>query len=78
LLQHPLYRPEAAERPKSVDEQIVSRARKRAMGLGKSLNEVIREYLEKLAGADDPERSIKEFENLQVAAIRAAETSTAT
>jgi hypothetical protein len=56
--------PEAAERPKSVDEQIVSRARKRAMGLGKSLNEVIRDYLEKLAGADDPERSIKEFEKL--------------
>jgi hypothetical protein len=48
----------------SVDERIVSRARKRAMALGKSLNQVIRDYLEKLAGADDPERSIKEFEEL--------------
>jgi hypothetical protein len=50
--------------PKSVDEQIVSRARKRAMALAKSLNQVIRDYLEKLAGAEDPERSIKEFEKL--------------
>ena len=48
----------------SVDEQIVTRARKRASALGKSLNQVIRDYLEKLAGADDPERSIKEFEDL--------------
>jgi len=50
--------------PKSVDEQIMSRARKRAMALGKSLNQVIRDYLQKLAGAEDPERSIKEFEKL--------------
>jgi hypothetical protein len=48
----------------SVDEQIVTRARKRATALGKSLNQVIRDYLEKLAGADDPERSIKEFKDL--------------
>ena len=48
----------------SVDEQIVTRARKRATALGKSLNQVIRDYQEKLAGADDPERSIKEFKDL--------------
>jgi hypothetical protein len=34
----------------SVDEQPLSRAHKRA---GKSLNELIRGYLQKLAGADD-------------------------
>jgi hypothetical protein len=34
------------------------------MALGKSLNQVIRDYLQKLAGAEDPERSIKEFEKL--------------
>ena len=50
--------------PKSVDEQIMSRARKRPMALGKSLNQVIRDYLQKLAGAEDTERSIKEFEKL--------------
>jgi len=58
--------------PKSLDEQIMSRARKRAMALGKSLNQVIRDYLEKLAGADDPERSIKELEKLSGRRIRAA------
>jgi hypothetical protein len=48
----------------SVEEQIVTRARKRAAALGKSLNQLIRDYLQKLAGADDPERSIWEFKNL--------------
>jgi DNA-binding protein Fis len=39
----------------SIDEQTVERARKRAESLRKSLNQVIREYLQKLAGADGPE-----------------------
>ena len=48
----------------SIDEQTVERARMRAESLGKSLNQVIREYLHKLAGRDDPERSIEEFRRL--------------
>lgn len=48
----------------SVDEQLVERARKRAETLGKSLNQLIRDYLQKLAGSDDPERSIEEFRQL--------------
>lgn len=48
----------------SVDEQIVARARKKAEALGKSLNQLIRDYLQKLAGSDDPERSIEEFKQL--------------
>ena len=48
----------------SVDEKTVVRARKRAEAMGRSLNQVIREYLQKLAGADDPERSIEEFRRL--------------
>jgi hypothetical protein len=48
----------------SVDEQLVARARKKADALGKSLNQLIREYLQKLAGGDDPERSIEEFKSL--------------
>jgi Family of unknown function (DUF6364) len=47
----------------SIDEQLVSRARKKAEALGKSLNQLIRDYLQKLAGGDDPERSI-EFNRL--------------
>jgi len=48
----------------SVDEQLVARARKRADALGKSLNRLIRDYLQKLAGGDNPEQSIKEFRRL--------------
>ena len=48
----------------SIDEQIVKRARKKADALGKSLNQLIRDYLQKLAGGDDAERSIAEFERL--------------
>ena len=32
--------------------------------MGKSLNQLIRDYLKKLAGSDDPERSIAEFKRL--------------
>jgi hypothetical protein len=48
----------------SIDEQTVTRARKRAAALGKSLNQLIRDYLQTLAGGDDPERSIEEFKRL--------------
>jgi hypothetical protein len=48
----------------ALDEQLVDRARSRAAALGKSLNQVIRDYLERLAGGDDPERSIEEFRRL--------------
>jgi Family of unknown function (DUF6364) len=48
----------------SIDEQLVARARKKADALGKSLNQLIRDYLQKLAGGDDPERSIEEFRTL--------------
>jgi len=48
----------------SVDEQTVARARKTAQALGKSLNQLIRDYLQRLAGGDDAERSIAEFRKL--------------
>lgn len=48
----------------SVDEQTVERARKRADALGKSLNQLIRDYLQKLAGTDDVEGWIEEFRRL--------------
>ena len=48
----------------SIDEQVVARARKKAEALGKSLNQLVRDYLQKLAGSDDPERSLREFERL--------------
>ena len=48
----------------SIDEQLATRARKRAQALGKSLNQLIRDYLRDIAGGDDAERSIEEFRRL--------------
>ena len=48
----------------SIDDQLVGRARKKAEALGKSLNQLIRDYLQTVAGGDDPERSIEEFKRL--------------
>jgi hypothetical protein len=48
----------------SLDEQLLTRARKKAEALGKSVNQLIRDYLQTLAGVDDPERSIEEFRRL--------------
>lgn len=48
----------------SIDEQLVVRARKRADALGKSLNQLVRDYLQRVAGGDDPEQSIAEFQRL--------------
>ena len=48
----------------SLDDQLVTRARKKAEALGKSLNQLIRDYLQTVAGGDDPERSIAEFRRL--------------
>ncbi len=48
----------------SIDEQLVARAREKADALGKSLNQLIRDYLQTLAGGDDPERTIEELKRL--------------
>ena len=48
----------------SLDEQLVECARKKADALGKSLNQLVREYLQKLSGGDVPERSVAEFKCL--------------
>jgi DNA-binding protein Fis len=43
----------------SVEAQTVEKARRVAQAMRKSLNQVIREYLEQLAGQDQAERDIK-------------------
>lgn len=48
----------------SIDDQLVARARKKAEAMGKSLNQLIRDHLQKIAGDHDPERSIEEFRRL--------------
>jgi hypothetical protein len=48
----------------AIDEQLVKRARKIAQAQGKSLNQYIREQLERLTARDDAEGWIEEFERL--------------
>jgi antitoxin component of RelBE/YafQ-DinJ toxin-antitoxin module len=48
----------------SVDDEVVEKARRRAETLGTSVNQLIRDYLEQLAGKTDPEAEAKEFERL--------------
>jgi len=48
----------------SLNDQLVHRARKKAEALGKSLNQLIRDYLQTVAGGEDAERSIAEFKRL--------------
>ena len=48
----------------SIDKQTLARARKRADALGKSINQLIRDYLQQIAGEDDAEASIAEFNRL--------------
>jgi hypothetical protein len=48
----------------SVNDEVVQKARKRAEQLGTSVNQLVREYLEELAGKSDPERDATEFVRL--------------
>lgn len=48
----------------SIDDSLVERARKRAEGMGKSLNQLIRDYLQSIAGPDDADHWIDEFRSL--------------
>jgi hypothetical protein len=46
-----------------IDDRVVALARKKAQALGKSLDDLIRDYLLTFAD-DDPEKSIAEFNRL--------------
>jgi len=48
----------------SVDERVVREAREAAQAMGKSLNQLVREYLEQLAGKRQVERDLEEFRRL--------------
>jgi hypothetical protein len=48
----------------AVDERVVTRARRAARSLGKSLNQAIRDYLEELAGGVSAEDDVAELERL--------------
>lgn len=46
----------------SVDEKVVQRARLAAQGMGKSLNQAVRDYLEQLAGSAKREQQWELYE----------------
>lgn len=48
----------------SVDEGVVKGARKRAASMGKSLNQLVREYLQQLAGGNDAQKDVAELRRL--------------
>ena len=48
----------------SVDDEVVQQARRRAEAMGKSVNQLVREYLERLAGKPDLEALAAEFHDL--------------
>ncbi len=52
----------------SLDEETVARARRSAEALGKSVNQLIREYLEQLGGKTDPVTDAAEFRRLSLEA----------
>lgn len=45
----------------SVDERIAEQARRTAQNMGKSLNQVVRDYLEQLAGVEALEAQVEAF-----------------
>ena len=48
----------------SADEAVIKRARKRAEAMGKSLNQLVREYLQQLAGGSDVNDDIEALRRL--------------
>ncbi len=48
----------------SIDDQIIQKARRRAEAMGTSVNQLVREYLEQLAGRTDASEDAAEFERL--------------
>lgn len=48
----------------SIEDEIIRKARRRAEAMGTSVNQLVREYLEQLAGKTNPNTDGEEFERL--------------
>ncbi len=48
----------------SVDDEIIEEARRRAEAIGKSVNQLVREYLEQLAGKSNREALMAELREM--------------
>ena len=47
-----------------IDDEVLRRASLRAQAMGKSVNQLVREYIERLAGSPDREAIVAEFREL--------------
>jgi hypothetical protein len=52
----------------SVDEEVIRKARRRAEAMGTSVNQLVREYLEQLAGKRDPKELAERMRELSLQA----------
>jgi hypothetical protein len=52
----------------SIDDRLLKEAREVARSMGKSVNQLVREYLEQLTARDDAERDIEELRQLSARA----------
>jgi hypothetical protein len=50
----------------SVSSKIIEKARRRVEAMGTSVNQLVREYLEQIAGEVDAEADAKEFQRLSL------------
>jgi hypothetical protein len=50
----------------SIDDEVLAQARRQAEAMGTSVNQLIREYLEQIAGRMDRETAAAEFERLSL------------
>jgi hypothetical protein len=48
----------------SIDDDVIQEVSRRAEAMGTSVNQLVREYLEQLAGRTDPNADAAEFERL--------------
>lgn len=48
----------------SIDDRLLEEARKVAANMGKSVNQLVREYLEQLTARDDPDADCRELRRL--------------
>ncbi len=50
----------------SIDDRLLTEAREVARSMGKSVNQLVREYLEQLTSRDDADRDIEELGRLSI------------
>ncbi len=50
----------------SVDDRLIKEAREVARSMGKSVNQLVREYLEQITGRDEAERDLEELRRLSL------------